>query len=292
MSNTITGHTGLICLLGNPISHSISPAMHNASFDYWDLDYTYLAFETSITTLSSTVETLKNIHARGWNLTMPVKSEMCPLCDTLSSAAKISNSVNVVVSENGILHGHTTDGIGFMRAAKEVGFKTDGGKITLLGTGGAGTSILVQAALDGVSEISVFNRPSASFNHCRQIIESLHHHTGCKIKLFDYSSPSILKQEVQSSHMLVNGTSVGMAPNTEACLIPDASYFHKDLIVSDIIYNPRETKLIKMASASRCVTFNGLSMLLYQGAEAFRLWTGKEMPIDLIKSKFFHPSCA
>lgn len=287
MAQQITGHTKLICLLGKPVEHSISPAMHNEAFMYHNLDYAYMAFEAEPSNLESTVNTLKQIHARGFNLTMPNKNKMCELCDELSLAAQISESVNTVVIEGDKLFGYTTDGIGFMRAAKEAGHPLKGKKITVLGAGGAATAILVQAALDGVSAISIFSRRSGSYEHAEKIIARLKQHTDCEINLFDYSDMDVLKKEIRESYMLINGTNVGMAPNTDACVIPDTSYFHKELVVSDIIYNPRETRLLSMAKSCGCETFNGLYMLLYQGAEAFTLWTGKEMPVEIIKEKYF-----
>ena len=288
MSYSISGHTQLLCLLGSPVSHSISPAMHNEAFQYYGLDYAYLAFETNTDTLESTVTTLKNIKARGFNLTMPNKNKMCKLCDHLSLAAQISGSVNTVVNDNGILTGHTTDGVGFLRAAKDAGFDLIGKKLVLLGAGGASTAILVQAALDGVSEITVFSRRSGAFHHAQETIKRLKEHSSCRLQLFDYNDLSLLKEAIDSCDILVNGTSVGMAPNIDACVIPDKSYLHEGLIVSDIIYNPKETKLLSMAKSCGCHTFNGMYMLLYQGAEAFKLWTGKEMPIEQMKHKFFN----
>ncbi len=288
MSNKITGQTRLICLLGSPVSHSISPAMHNEAFQHFGLDFAYMAFETNTDTLASTVATLKNINARGFNLTMPNKTKMVELCDHLSLAASISESVNTVVNDNGVLTGYTTDGVGFINAAKNAGFDLIGKKLVLLGAGGASTAIMVQAALDGVAEITVFSRRSGSYAHANKIIMRLKEHTTCRIQLYDYSDLSLLKDAIDASDILVNGTNVGMSPNCDDCVIPDESYFHKGLIVSDIIYNPRETKLLSMAKSCGCHTFNGMYMLLYQGAEAFKLWTGKEMPIELIKQNFFN----
>ncbi len=287
MSKEITGHTKLICLLGTPVSHSVSPSMHNASFEALDLDYVYLAFDVGTDTLKDTVNTLKNIGARGWNLTMPNKNLMAELCDKLSPAAEISGAVNTVVNENGILTGHTTDGMGFMRAAKDAGHDLTGKKITLLGAGGAATSILVQAALDGVSEISVFSLHDKFFDRAANIVDLLNEKTNCKVTLYDLDAKELLKEKIKESNILINGTSVGMAPNTNACIIPDASYFYPELVVADVIYNPRQTKLLAMAKEVGCDTFNGMYMLLYQGAEAFRLWTGKEMPVELVKERYF-----
>lgn len=285
--NHITRHTKLTGLLGSPVFHSISPMMHNEAFKQLDLDYVYLAFDVELEKLASVVEAFRIMNVRGFNLTMPHKNAMCSLCDSLSPAAEIIGAVNTVVNDNGHLTGHTTDGIGYMRGLKEDGYDIIGKKMTLLGAGGAATSIFVQAALDGVSEISIFNRRSPFWKRAEQIVEMLKEHTNCKITLYDYEDPSILKREISESAILTNGTSVGMAPNIEQSLITDTSVFHKDLIVSDVIYNPRETLLLRQAKEAGCKTQNGLYMLLYQGAEAFKLWTGQDMPVEIVKEKYF-----
>ena len=283
----ITGHTILTCLLGSPVSHSISPMMHNEAFQQLGLDYAYMAFDIELEKLASVVEALRIMNVRGFNLTMPHKNAMCSLCDSLSPAAEIIGAVNTVVNDGGHLTGYTTDGTGYMHALKEDGYDIIGKKMTLLGAGGAATSIFVQAALDGVSEISIFNRRSPFWERAEKIIKMLTERTNCKIKLYDYSDPNILKREISESVILTNGTSVGMAPDVERSLITDTSVFHKDLIVSDVIYNPRETLLLRQAKEAGCKTQNGLYMLLYQGAEAFKLWTGQDMPIELVKEKYF-----
>ncbi|WP_461813110.1 shikimate dehydrogenase [Faecalimonas sp.] len=287
MNKEIDGHTILTGLLGSPVAHSISPFMHNESFRQLGLNYIYLAFDVTTDKLETAVNGLRALNVRGFNLTMPNKNEMCKLCDKLSPAAKISGSVNTVVNDNGILIGHTTDGIGYMQSLKRAGHTIIGKKMTLLGAGGASTAILVQAALDGVKEISVFNHRSASFTRMEKVIEKLKTVSDCQIHLYDYSDEKILKREISESTLLTNGTSVGMAPHTDASIITDSKIFHKDLIVSDVIYNPRETKLLHLARECGCHTLNGLSMLLFQGAEAFKLWTGKEMPIEIITQKYF-----
>ena len=284
----ITGHTKLFGVLGSPISHSISPQMHNEAFRQLDMDCVYVAFEVGVDGMKSAVEGLRTLNVRGYNVTMPNKNIMATLCDKLSPAAEIIGAVNTVVNDNGILTGYTTDGIGYMRAVEDAGHHIIGKKMTLLGAGGASTSIFVQAALDGLSEISIFSRSTSKFNErARTIIEKLKAYTDCKVNLYDLEDEARLRQEISESAILTNGTSVGMAPELDASLINDSDIFHKNLIVSDIIYNPRETKLMKLAKLAGCPTFNGLYMLLYQGAEAFKIWTGQDMPIDVIKAKYF-----
>lgn len=283
----ITGHTRLTGLLGSPVSHSISPMMHNEAFSQLGLDYVYLAFDTGTEQLETVVNGLRALNIRGFNLTMPNKNLMCELCDHLSPAARIIGAVNTVVNDNGVFTGYSTDGTGYMRALRDAGHDILGKKMTLLGAGGAATSIFVQAALDGVAEISIFSRRSPFFERAKNTIEILKEYSNCKISLYDFEDETILRREISDSAILTNGTSVGMAPNVEHSIVTDSSMFHKDLIVSDVIYNPEETLFLKLAHEAGCTTQNGLYMLLYQGAEAFRLWTGEEMPVSIIKEKYF-----
>lgn len=283
----ITGHTVLTGLLGSPVSHSISPMMHNEAFKYLNLDYVYLAFDVGVEGMESAVNGLRALGVRGFNVTMPGKNIMATLCDKLTPAAEISGAVNTVVNDNGILTGHTTDGTGYLRAVQDAGHNIIGKKMTLLGAGGAATAILVQAALDGVSDISIFSNRSKNFERANSIVTQLNERTSCRIKLYDFEDESIVRREIGDSAILINGTSVGMAPNTDCSIITDATMFHKDLVVSDVIYNPRETEFLRLAREYGCQTMNGLYMLLYQGAEAFKIWTGQDMPVDIIKAKYF-----
>lgn len=287
MSNHITGHTGLLCLLGSPVAHSISPEMHNEACNALDLDYTYLAFDVPEENMPEAVEGLKTLNARGWNITMPGKNIMCRLADERSKASEISGSCNTIVNEDGKLIAYTTDGIGFMKACEEAGMDPVGKTITLLGAGGAATAILVQAAIDGAKAIHVFNIRDAFYERAEEIVNKLNAETDCKVTLHDFSDPEILARAVAESQILVNGTSLGMAPHTERCPLPDLSVLRPDLFVFDVIYNPRETRLLEAARQAGCQTANGLYMLLYQGAASFELWTGQKMPVELIKEKYF-----
>lgn len=283
----ITGHTKLTGLLGSPVAHSISPMMHNESFRMLGLDYAYLAFDVGTDRLEAAVEGLKALQVKGFNLTMPDKVLMCSLCDRLSPAAEITGAVNTVNNENGILTGHTTDGTGYMRAVKDAGHDIIGKKMTIFGAGGAGSSVFVQAALDGVSEIAVFNRRTPFFERAEELIKKLRERTSCRIRLYDYDDENVLRREIGESTILVNATTLGMTPEVDKCILRDSAMLRPGLIVSDLIYDPRETKFLRMAREAGCDTFNGLYMLLYQGAEAFQIWTGQEMPVEHIKELFF-----
>ena len=283
----ITGHTGLYGLLGSPVAHSISPMMHNEAFNLLNLDNVYLCFDVDTSTLKTAVDGLKAIEIKGFNCTMPDKNLMFELCDEVSQAAKLVGAVNTVKNENGILKGHMTDGVGYMMAAKDAGFDIVGKNMTLLGAGGAATAICAQAAIDGVKSINVFSIKDQFFDRAQSLVDNINSTTTCKAALYDLADKSMLNKSIEESYILTNATSVGMAPNTDNCIINDNSMLRPDLVVSDIIYNPRETKLIKMAKEAGCRTFNGLYMLLYQGAEAFKIWTGAEMPVNEIKAKYF-----
>lgn len=283
----LDGHTTLTGLLGSPVSHSISPLMHNEAFRQLGLNYAYLCFDVNTDCLKDAVNGLKVLGARGFNCTMPDKNLMCELADELSPAAKMIGAVNTVLIENNKCIGYNTDGIGYMRAVKDAGHNIIGKNMTLLGAGGAATAVCVQAALDGVAQINMFSLKDAFWERAEKLIDTINQNTNCKASLYDISDTTELKKSIDHSQILTNGTSLGMAPNIEGCVITDASMLHEGLIVSDVIYNPRETKLLRIAKEQGCMTFNGLYMLLYQGAEAFKIWTGQDMPISIIKEKYF-----
>ncbi len=283
----ITGKTKLIGLLGRPIEHSISPLMHNQTFQDLNLPYAYLCFDCGEEELEDVVEGLKVLGAKGWNCTMPNKVKMAQLVDELSPVAKIVGAVNTVVNENGKLVGYNTDGFGYMMAVKDAGYDVIGKKMTIFGSGGAAASIIAQAAFEGVKEISVFCRfHSRHIEATTQMIDRLLSETKCDIKLFDYEENS-MRREMEDSYLVVNGTSIGMEATINDSIVPDSSYFHPSMIVSDIIYYPEKTKFLQLAKKAGCETFNGYYMLLYQGAEAFKLWTGKEMNTERIKKLYF-----
>lgn len=287
MTYEITGKTRLTGLLGSPVAHSISPQMHNESFRQLGLDYIYLAFDVTPERLENAVKGLTAAGICGFNLTMPLKVHILPLLDELTPSARLSNAVNTVIVTDGRLTGHNTDGIGYMQSVADAGFDIIGKKMTLLGAGGAATAICVQAALDGVSSIDMFKRKNASWDTAEQFCQRISRETSCKVQLYDLNDSQQLAASISESAILTNATNVGMAPQTDVSPIPDASMLHSSLIVSDIIYNPKETLLLKQAKSMDCPCFNGLYMLLYQGAAAFTCWTGKEMPIDTIKNKYF-----
>lgn len=275
----ITGHTGLLCLLGSPVEHSLSPEIHNYSLEKWGLPYCYLAFSVEKEELPTVLGGLKALHFRGANLTMPLKNAVLPYCDTLSREARLSGAVNTLVFEGGKLHGYTTDGLGFLLALQAEGISCQGKKLLLLGAGGAGTSVLVAAALHGFSEIVVFLREeSRTREKVGRLSEKLEQEgVSCGIRISGFSEEEI-KKSGEDAAVLLNTTNVGM--QDDATLIPDFSVFPRDMLVADAIYANPETRMLRDAGRAGYRTMNGVPMLLYQAAEAFRLFTGREMLME------------
>ncbi|WP_294093563.1 shikimate dehydrogenase [uncultured Cetobacterium sp.] len=283
MAERITGHTELIGLIAYPIRHSSSPAMHNEAFAKLGLDYAYLAFEVGNEELENTIKGFRAMDVRGCNVSMPNKTIVHKYLDKISPAAELCGAVNTVVNDNGVLTGHITDGIGCMYGLKDAGVDVIGKKITIVGAGGAATAIQVQAALDGVAEISIFNKKDKFFENAEKTVKKLKEKTNCVVNLYDLNDLNRLKEEIASSMLLINATGMGMKPLEGMTFIPDKSYLRPDLVVLDIVYSPRETALLKLANEAGCRTLNGLGMMLFQGAAAFELWTGKKMPIEHMK---------
>ena len=270
----IDGKTRLYGLLGNPVSHSLSPFIHNEGFRRLSINARYMAFLVEEKELESTLSALRKMQVRGLNLTMPLKEAVLPLCDSLSKEAKLSSSVNTLVfSENGKMTGCSTDGIGFFRALEAENGAVKDKKLCLMGLGGAGKAILSRAVYTELSEIRLLQRAS-SIEKNRSFIEKIEKETGKKILLGSYEEN--LAEFLEQSNILVNASNVGM--REEASLIPEVKLLHKGLFVADCIYHPFETKLLSQAREAGLRYMNGLPMLFYQAVEAFRLWTGKSFP--------------
>ena len=212
------------------------------------------------------------------------------LVDRLSPAAELIGACNtVVMEEDGTLTGHNTDGIGFVRNLKEHGVEVKGQRIVILGTGGAATAITVQAALDGAAQIAIFNRKGGSYSNGEETVEKIRRAVPdiSRVYIEDIHNRDALKEAIAGNDLLVNATSLGMCPMEKETPVP-AEYLHPVLAVADVVYNPRETRLLREAKEAGCrAVVDGTGMLLWQGAEAFRLFTGQEMPAEEVRERFF-----
>lgn len=286
----ITGHTELLGLIAYPIRHSMSPRMHNLALAELDLDYAYLAFEVDTDQLADAVTGLRAMRVRGWNVSMPNKMAILPLLDDLSPAARMVGAVNTVVNDDGHLTGHVTDGIGYMTALREAGVDPAGRRITMIGAGGAGTAIAIQAALDGVERIDIFNRRDAVWPVAEHTVRTIAEQTSATAVLHDLDDVEDFRACVADSSVLANATNVGMGTLKDLSPLPDPGVLRPDLFVSDVVYSPARTLFLAQAEAAGCRTMNGLGMMLHQGAAAFELWTGTPMPLDRIRAELFGES--
>ncbi len=290
MEKRINGHTRLYALIGSPVGHSGSPAMYNYSFEKLGIDAAYLAFDVPVEKTEDAVNALRTLHAGGFNVTMPCKTAVAQLVDRLSPAAELVGACNTVVfEEDGTMTGHMTDGTGFVRNLREHGVEIKDKKIVLLGTGGAATAIAVQAALDGVAEIAIFNRKDGFYANGEKTVEKIREAVSSirKVSIEDLDDTELLGKVIGESDILINATRAGMSPMEDVIPVP-AEFLRPELAVADVVYNPKETLLIKKAKEAGCrAAVGGSGMLLWQGVAAFELYTGQEMPVQEVKERFF-----
>lgn len=283
MAERISGNTELVGLFAYPIKHSKSPRLHNEAFAKLGIDIAYLAFEVDETEIKKAIDALRVLKLRGANISMPNKIEVIQYLDELSPAAEMAGAVNTVVNTDGYLVGHNTDGIGFVSALKDNGIDIIGKKMTIVGAGGAATAIQVQASLDGIKNISVFNNKDAFWSRAENNAKNIMLKTECDVVLYDLDNLDKLKEEIATSDIFVNATGVGMKPLEGQTYIPSLDFFHPDLVVFDVVYSPKETALLKMSREAGCKSMNGEGMLLFQASAACQLWTGQAMPIEYMK---------
>ena len=281
----IDGYTRLAAVVANPIKHSISPFIHNSAFEATNTNGVYLAWEVDEAELAETVANIRRYQMYGINLSMPYKEQVIAYLDQLSEEACLIGAVNTVVNREGTLIGYNTDGKGFFKSLPS--FKISRKRLVLLGAGGAAKAILAQAILDGVSQISIFVR-SSSMEKTRPYLEKIQNTTGFRVDLLALEDVQELQDSITQADLLVNATSVGMDGSSQP--IPTSIVLPEKLLVADVIYQPFETPFLKWARNQGNQSINGLGMLLYQAAEAFEFWTGKEMPTDqiweLLKQKY------
>ncbi|HHC4711302.1 quinate/shikimate dehydrogenase [Escherichia albertii] len=267
----VTAKYELIGLMAYPIRHSLSPEMQNKALEKAGLPFTYMAFEVDNDSFAGAIEGLKALKMRGTGVSMPNKQLACEYVDELTPAAKLVGAINTIVNDDGYLRGYNTDGTGHIRAIKESGFDITGKTMVLLGAGGASTAIGAQGAIEGLKEIKLFNRKDEFFDKALAFAQRVNENTDCVVTVTDLAD------------ILTNGTKVGMKPLENESLINDISLLHPGLLVTECVYNPHMTKLLQQAQQAGCKTIDGYGMLLWQGAEQFKLWTGKDFPLEYVK---------
>ena len=287
----IDGKTKLVGLLATPIGHSLSPRMHNLGYTLAGLNYAYLAFEVGNDELEATVNGLKAAGVAGFNVSMPNKMKVLDYLDELDDSAKYTRASNTVVNRDGKLIGYNTDGLGYVKNLIEHGVNLKDQKVTLVGSGGAATPIAIQLAQSGISEISIFARNDEYFAQAEENVNYINNEMkefGVKANIFPLEDKAAVRREVAESAILANGTSLGMKPLDHLSIIDDTlDVLRKDLVVTDVVYNPQKTKFLTQAEEAGAKTIDGLGMMLWQGALAFKLFTGVDMPMKQVKEILF-----
>jgi shikimate dehydrogenase len=267
----ITGHTHLAAVIGSPVRHSISPAIHNAAFAACDLDWVYLAFEVREGEARTALDAMRALGIRGLSVTMPHKTAVADAVDELTDAARALRAVNCVVNRDGWLVGDNTDGAGFVDAFRhDTGGDVAGRRCGVVGGGGAARAVVRALAGAGVAEVIVVNRSAAAAAVAADLAGSCG-----RVGVAD---------DLSQCDIVVNATPLGMAGPIAASVPVPADLLHPGQILVDLVYNPLETPWLAAARARGIQSHNGLSMLVFQAAQAFGQWTGVAAPVEAMLS--------
>ncbi|MCD6530781.1 shikimate dehydrogenase [Candidatus Bathyarchaeota archaeon] len=273
----ISGRTKVCALIGDPVEHSLSPIMHNAAFKHLGLDYVYLAFRVRKEELKDAINGVKALKIYGLNVTKPLKVDILSLLDHLDESALKVGAVNTVLRIGDKLIGYNTDGIGALEALREARVSLEGVKAVILGAGGAARAVAFALA-PKVKELVILNR---TVTKAKSLSRDLKSKLGVETR-FGGLSEVEKEKELEDADLLINATSVGMKPNENLSPV-DPELLRPDLTVFDIVYNPIETRLLREARKVGAKVVNGLSMLLFQGAASFSIWTCREPPLEVMR---------
>jgi shikimate dehydrogenase len=277
----ISGKTKVIALIGYPIEHTMSPAMHNAAFREMGIDCVYVAFGVKSEGLEKAIAGLRGLNMPGMNVTIPHKVNVIPLLDRLDPLAEKIGAVNTIVNDNGTLTGYNTDATGFLQPLLENGFNPDGKNIVVVGAGGAARAVTYSLADKGAG-LAIVNR-AEEIDWAEKLAEQLSGDFGREVKALELTKEN-LAGALEKADMLVNATLLGMIPDAGTTAVP-AELIRPGMIVYDVVYNPLKTRLIQEAEAAGAVTYSGIDMLVWQGVMASEKWTGKKPPFDLMKAE-------
>jgi shikimate dehydrogenase len=271
----IKGSTNIVGLIGHPVEHSFSPPMHNAAFRELGMDYAYVAFDVNPDNLKSAIEGAKSLDIRGFNVTIPHKIEVMKYLDEIDEVAALIGAVNTIDFKD--MKGYNTDGIGAVRAIEEVTSIKDK-NVVIAGAGGASRAISFYIAKYGANKLTILNRNVEKAQKLAgDVLDSN------LISNVEADSISQISSHLNGADILINTTPIGMYPNVNDEPVASADDMHEELVVFDAVYNPNETVLLKEAIKAGAKPVYGIKMLLYQGAESFRIWTGNDAPVDVME---------
>ncbi len=263
--------------MGDPVEHSLSPPMHNAAFQQLKMDYVYVPFHVKRKELAVAISGARSMGIKGLNITIPHKREVINYLDEITQGAQLIGAVNTLKFDKNKVSGYNTDGMGAIKAIEEI-TPIKGKKIIIMGAGGAARAISFQLLLGGVGEVLVANRTKE--NACK-LTENLRENFTTSVSCLGLNDK--LTEELKDTDVLINTTPVGMHPHEDQKPIVTRDMMHRDLVVNDIVYNPLQTGLLIEARKAGAKTISGTKMLIYQGLEAFRIWTGITPPVKIFE---------
>lgn len=266
----INGTTRVIALFGNPVSHSLSPCIHNHAFRKMNLPFVYVPLQVQESQLHIALQALRAFNCAGANVTVPYKRKVLPFCDVLSPLSELTGSVNTLYFREGLLHGTTTDAEGFFKALEDMKYDLTDSDVVLLGTGG--TARTLGFALAQKKQVGSLGLVGRDLKKAQALAEEIQNETGRAVVGAAFGSPAT-GSFLKTATLLVNCTNVGMYPNSDESPL-SKEWFHAQMTVFDVVYNPQETLFLRYARESGCSTQNGLKMLLYQAIASFKYWTG------------------
>ena len=287
MKNLYHLNTQLTGLIGHPIKHSFSPFIHNISFELNGLDYIYLPFDVPASNLKTALKGMVSLGIKGLNVTIPHKENIMHMMNDVSDEATIIGSINTIVNDMGKLTGYNTDVNGVYETLSNYKEDISGNEVSVVGAGGAARAVIYT--------LIRYFKPSKIYliNRTEQRAESLKRYFVDKMKFDSFKTlelfPPDLVDVLSNSKLIVNATSVGMFPESDDVITSLSNSFTKEQIVFDLVYNPPQTALLKLATSRGAIALDGLKMLVYQAAKSFEYWTGEEMPIEQVRNslKYF-----
>jgi shikimate dehydrogenase len=275
----IDAQTKLCGVIGNPVHHSLSPAIHNAAFRKMGLNFVYLAFPVEV--IGDAMKGLRALgNSRGFSVTIPHKVSAMPFLDEVDQTARHIGAINTIVVENGKLIGYNTDASGALRALRDGGVSLSGQRVLILGSGGAARAIAF--ALAGDAQIAGLTILGVDEEERRRLVQDLRTRTALVVEDGPIQDDS-LRSWIPHCRTVIHCTPVGMSPHVDETCVP-AAMWRSDLTVMDIVYNPRETRLLKEARAAGCRTIQGIEMFLSQAILQFELWTNQTAPADVMRA--------
>ena len=269
----------LVGVFGDPVEDNPTGVMEEAAFEACGLNYRYLTMKVTEEDLDVAMKSIRALHMKGMNLTMPHKIRAIPYLDELSEAARIIGAVNTIIVKDGKLFGENTDGKGFVQALSNKGITPEGKKVVILGAGGAAKAISVECALAGATQVSIFNRTREKAEELARVIRE---NTKAAADGYAWEKAQPIPE---GTDILINATSIGFSPDITARPDIDYSTVTDQMTVCDVVFHPAETEFLKSCAAQGAKVINGLGMLACQGALNFTLWTGVEAPLAVMEEK-------